>query len=142
MIDFVLEYWCQIAVYLIGCVLAYARAIAQVEAFKKDSLYDALTLVVAVFWIIFSWLGFLMAACFYEKGDKFFKWAPIFLLCVLLAVGCKNEPLKYKCLGVDGTSHGSDIQYPKGTRINWGSGDPAWMVDSCYEFAIKENALK
>ncbi len=135
MMDFILEYWWQIAVYLVGCVLAYGSYAAQFPKRKPD-------LLVKGFLIYCSWIGFLAIIICRRKGEKFFKFFPALLLFTLFAVCCKNQPYKYQCLSTDGTSHGSYFQYPKGTRINWGSGDPAWKIDSCYEFAIKENALK
>jgi hypothetical protein len=35
MMNFILEYWWQIAVYLIGCVLAYGGYTAQFSKMKK-----------------------------------------------------------------------------------------------------------
>ena len=146
MITFIIEYWWQIAVYLFGCVLAYGRMNCINQNYRggwsKILLADRIDYVVS---ILFSWALFLSIKYPFREqiqGTKFFKWLPALLLCTLFAASCKNQPYKYQCLSTDGTSHGSYIQYPKGTRINWGSGDPAWMIDSCYQFVIKESALK
>lgn len=137
MMDFILEYWWQTAVYLIGCVLAIAGYNAFCSANEAK-----MSIVGLFFHIVGSWVALgVRTLSWYvdrEPSEKFFKWAPVLLLCVLFAVSCKNQPYKYQCLSTDGTSHGSYFQYPKGTRINWGSGDPAWRIDSCYEFAIKK----
>ncbi len=93
MTAFIIEYWWQIAVYLIGCVLAYGRVYAFMCAYTKESQQQLLPwdIISAVIWVVLSWIGFVMIAGLWQKGDKFFKWLPVLLLWCIMGVGCENS---------------------------------------------------
>lgn len=93
MTAFIVEYWWQVAVYLIGCVLAYGRVYAFMCAYTKESQQQLLPwdIISAVVWVILSWIGFVMIAGLWQKGDKFFKWVPVLLLWCMVGMGCENS---------------------------------------------------
>lgn len=125
MTAFIVEYWWQVAVYLIGCVLAYGRVYAFMCAYTKESQQQLLPwdIISAVVWVILSWIGFVMIAGLWQKGDKFFKWVPVLLLWCMVGVGCEpkgNNEYHYPVIysknyaRLDGNGRHAATQLPSG----------------------------